>query len=285
MRKYPVLFLILGIFTLGFFVNSRMRLLSSARDVPGATAAPSPTPSPLPTTRPLPTPIPLPDPKLYGPCKSVPVLLYHHVQPNEQIIEKKQQNISVDSEIFDKQMAYLVSRVYNTLTLQDFFSGLSGTLPSKSIVLTFDDGYEDFYTYAYPMLKKYNLKATMFLPTGLVGNPGYLNWGQIEEMKSLGLVTFANHTWSHKSLLGIPEEAVRSEIATAKVQLEEYGLGPVEFFAYPYGSENQTAEKVLKELGIKGAFTTLPGWQQCAKLPYAFRRNRVGSTPLSSYGL
>lgn len=246
---------------------------------------PGPSPTPAPTTKPLPIPIPLPDPKVYGPCKSVPVLLYHHVQPNEQILEKKQQNISVDAEMFDKQMAYLVSRGYHPLTLSEFFSGLSTSLPTRPMVLTFDDGYEDFYTYVYPVLKKYNITATVFLPTGLVGNPGYLNWGQIEEMKGSGLVIFANHTWSHKSLLGIPEDVVRGEIATAKTQLEEHGLGPVEFFAYPYGSENQTIEKVLKELGIKGAFTTLPGWQQCAGLPYQFRRNRVGSAPLSSYGL
>lgn len=268
-------------------LNGEIAFLSSAGNVPGATVTLSPSPSPIPmsTPKPSPIPVPLPDPKVYGPCKSVPVLLYHHVQPIKEILEKKLQNISVDSEVFDKQMEYLVSRGYHTLTLQEFFLGLSETLLSKPVVLTFDDGYEDFYTYAYPVLKKYNLKATMFLSTGLLDNPGYLNWSQVGEMKGSGLVTFANHTWSHKSLLGISEEAVRSEIATAKVQLEEHGLGPVEFFAYPYGSENQTAEKVLKELGIKGAFTTLPGWQQCAGLPYQFRRNRVGSAPLSSYGL
>lgn len=285
MKRYPILFLILGIFTLGFFVNSEIRLLSPTGNAPEAVATPFPSPSPVPTAKPLPTPIPLPDPKVYGPCKSVPVLLYHHVQPIKEIVEKKQQNISVDSEMFDKQMEYLGSRGYHPLTLSGFFSGIAGSLPAKPIVLTFDDGYEDFYTYAYPVLKKYNITATVFLPTGLLGNPGYLNWGQVEEIKGSGLVTFANHTWSHKSLLGISEDAVRSEIATAKTQLEEHGLGPVEFFAYPYGSESQTVEKVLKELGIKGAFTTLPGWQQCAKLPYTFRRNRVGSAPLSSYGL
>lgn len=292
MRKTSVPVLIIFLFVLllatGIYwkrLNGEVVFLSPARNVPGIAVTPSPSPSPLPTTKPLPTPIPLPDPKVYGPCKTIPVLLYHHVQPIKEIVEKKQQNISVDSEIFDKQMEYLVSRGYNTLTLQDFFSGLSGTLPSKPIVLTFDDGYEDFYTYAYPVLKKYNIRATVFLPTGLVGNPGYLNWGQIDEMKASSLVTFANHTWSHKSLLGIPEDAVRREIATAKAQLEEHGLGPVEFFAYPYGSENQTVEKILKELGIKGAFTTLPGWQQCTGLPYQFRRNRVGSAPLLLYGL
>lgn len=267
----------------GFFAGNQAEIISPLTEMSkaGISAPPAPTPTPEPS----PTPIPLPDPKIYGPCKNVPVLLYHHVQPNEDIAEKKQQNISVDAEVFVKQMEYLVSRGYHALTLQEFFSGLSETLPEKPVVLTFDDGYEDFYTWAYPVLKKNGIRATVFLPTGLVGNQGYLNWGQIEELKGSGLVTFANHTWSHKSLVGIPEEEVRNEIATAKTQLEEHGMGPVEFFAYPYGSENQTVEKVLKELGTKGAFTTLPGRQQCAGLPYGFRRNRVGSAPLSSYGL
>lgn len=269
----------------GIFKKEGLQILSPAGNAPAATAASSSTPSPLPTPTPSPTPVPLPDPKVYGPCKSVPVLLYHHVQPIKEIAEKKQQNISVDSEMFDKQVTYLVSSGYHSLTISEFFSGISASLPAKPVVLTFDDGYDDFYFYAYPILKKNGIRATVFLPTGLVGNPGYLNWGQIEEMKNSGLVIFANHTWSHKSLLGIPEEAVRNEIAAAKTQLEEHGLGPVEFFAYPYGSENRTVEKVLKELGIKGAFTTLPGWRQCAGLPYEFRRNRVGSAPLSSYGL
>lgn len=291
MRKYLSLFLILGVLAstliiekTGIFTTDRAQPPSPITGITSKGMVTS-LPSPVPTTKPLPTPISLPDPKVYGPCKNVPVLLYHHVQPNEQILEKKQQNISVDSEMFDKQMEYLGSRGYHPLTIPEFFSGITGSLPIKPIVLTFDDGYDDFYTYTYPVLKKYNITATVFLPTGLVGNPGYLNWGQIEEIKGSGLVTFANHTWSHKSLLGISEDAVRNEIATAKTQLEEHGLGPVEFFAYPYGSENQTVEKILKELGIKGAFTTLPGRQQCAGLPYQFRRNRVGSAPLSSYGL
>lgn len=268
-----------------FFAGDRMWLLSPVGNAPAATAASSSTPSPLPTPTPSPTPVPLPDSKVYGPCKNVPVLLYHHVQPNEQILEKKQQNISVDAEIFAGQMEYLASRGYSALTPAELFSGLGGSLPAKPVVLTFDDGYDDFYTWAYPALKKNGIKATVFLPTGLIDNPGYLSWAQVSEIKASGFVAFANHTWSHKSLLGIPEEAVRNEISTAKIQLEEHGLGPVEFFAYPYGSESKTTEKVLKELGIKGAFTTLPGWRQCAGLPYGFRRNRVGSAPLSSYGL
>lgn len=151
--------------------------------------------------------------------------------------------------------------------------------------MTFDDGYEDFYEYAYPELVKNNLHATVFLSTGLMGNPDYLSWGQISEMKGSGLIIFGNHTWSHKNIGTGSEETIRYEITTAKTQLEEHGLGPVTTFAYPYGFGGAVAKKVLSEAGIKTAFTTAPGRYQCAKLPYDLRRNRVGNAALSTYGL
>lgn len=250
----------------------------------GLVNAPTSTPTPIPTPTPKPTPVLL-DPAVYGPCKNVPVLLYHHVQPIEQASSRHQQNISVDVGTFEKQIQYLIARGYNTLTPQEFLGGLQIGLPPKSVMLTFDDGYDNLYLFAYPILQKYNLHATAFIATGLVENPGYLTWGQISEMRSSNLVTFADHTWSHKSLGAASEQIIRQEIGTAKTQLEEHGLGPVEFFAYPYGSQSKTVEKVLSEFGFKAAFTTIAGWQQCAGAPFSLRRNRVGNTQLSFYGL
>lgn len=210
--------------------------------------------------------------------------MYHHVQPQEQALEKRQQNISVDAKIFVQQMDYLASRGYRTLTPDELLEGLIGSLSGRSVLLTFDDGYVDFYSNAYPELVKHSFKATMFLSTGLVGNPDYLSWSQISEMKGSGLVTFADHTWSHKSLGAASEETIKYEIGTAKTQLEEHGLGPVTSFAYPYGTDARKVEKVLTELGFKTAFTTIPGNYQCAKLPYDFRRNRIGNSSMASYG-
>ncbi|MDO8503498.1 MAG: polysaccharide deacetylase family protein [bacterium] len=249
-------------------------------------ASPTPTPSPSPTPKPTPTPIPLPDPKVYGPCKNIPVLLYHHVQPQEDAKANGQVSISMSNEIFATQMAYLKERGYRTLTPRELLDGLvSNSLSGRIVLLTFDDGYEDFYKYAYPELVKNSLRATVFVSTGLMGNPGYLSWGQISEMKGSGLITFGNHTWSHKNLGAASEEGIRYEVATAKTQLEEHGLGPVDLFAYPYGGETKKVQKMLEDLGIKIAFTTIPGPYQCAKLPLDFRRSRVGNSPLSAYGL
>lgn len=219
-------------------------------------------------------------------CAVVPVLLYHHIQPQEQAIAKGQAKLSVDSEIFAKQMQYLVKKGYSTLTPGQFLSGIkTGSLPPKPILLTFDDGYDDFYTYAYPQLLANKLHATVFLATGLMDNSGYLSWDKIKEMDSSGLVTFANHTWSHKALKGQGEQILRFEIGTAQGQLEEKGLGGAMAFAYPYGSKSKKVEDILAELGFQSAFTTVPGWQQCASSPYLFHRNRIGNAALSAYGL
>lgn len=256
------------------------------QDKQGPTVVPTPPIAvvPTPSVSPTPTPVPPPDPKVYGPCKNVPVVLYHHVQPNEDAAAKSQTKISVDNDVFVEQTVYLKNRGYNTITPDQLLSGLTSGLPAKPILLTFDDGYRDFYKYAYPELVKNGLQATVFLSVGHVGGDDYLTWEQIVEMKKSGLVTFGNHTWSHKNLGPADQTTARTEITMAQSQLEKMGVGPITTFAYPYGAQNGFAEKVLHDLGIKTAFTTIPGNTQCAKLPYAMRRSRIGSVPLSYYG-
>lgn len=253
--------------------------------VPNLQPEPSLIPIPSPSPSPVPSPIPSADPKIYGPCKLIPVLMYHHVQPESEASEKGQKNLTVDASIFANQMTYLASRGYKTLTPDQLIDGLNAGLSGRSVLLTFDDAYEDFYKYAYPELVKNGFHATVFVPTGLVGNPDYLDWNQISEMHGSGLITFADHTWSHKSLGRASDETIRYEIGTAKKQLEDHGLGPITSFAYPYGSENLKIDSIMKEMGITSAFTTIPGSYQCAKLPYDLMRRRVGNSSLSSYGL
>lgn len=292
MKKVVWGVLVLGIFGVlgGLGILNKNLLQETAKNVEVVQtqvveASPTPTIVPSPTLTPTPTPIPLPDPKVYGPCRELPVLMYHHVQTSEEALAKGQKSLTVNSDVFSKQMEYLSTRGYTTLTPDQLLSGLSVGLPSKSVVLTFDDGYADFYIYVYPELSKRGFVATMFLSTGLVGNPDYLTWGQIGEIAGSKLVNFGNHTWSHKGLGKATDEQIRYELETAQTQLTEHGLGPVTSFAYPYGTENARADVVLRELGIKTAFTTVPGNYQCAKLPYDFRRIRIGNSPLSVYGL
>lgn len=281
-------FLFLGTVSLGlgiiFLINpSFFETKEESRKEVSSLPADQPiVPTPLPS--PTPTPVPLPDPKVYGPCKNVPVLLYHHIQPKEEAVAKNQIALTTYTDFFQDQLEHLKQKGYTTITPTELLNGLLSSFPPNPIILTFDDAYEDFYKYAYPLLVKQGMKATVFVPTGLVNNPGYLTWQQIEEMKSSTLITFANHTWSHKNIGIGNKTTIKFEIETAQQQLKDHGI-QADSFAYPYGFQSNYADKLLQDLGIKTAFTTVPGSYQCAKLPFEFRRSRIGNLPLFSYGL
>jgi peptidoglycan/xylan/chitin deacetylase (PgdA/CDA1 family) len=241
---------------------------------PSATPTPTPTPKPLTFAEMN---------ALYGPCVQLPTFMYHHVQTRDVAISNHQISLTVNTDIFKTQMQYLKDKNYNTLTMNDLINFFdNGTaVPKHSLLLTFDDGYQDFYTDAYPILSSLGFHATMFVPTGLMNNPGYLSWDEISGMN--GPVLFANHTWSHKSV--VTQTAVmEKEISTADTQLADHSLNSPKVFAYPYGPDSIASESYLNSLGYKAAFTTKPGSILCKKQRFDLPRIRVGNLPLSSYG-
>ncbi len=247
-------------------------------------------PTPIPTIAPFPASSPTPRPltfaemnSLYGPCVYLPTFLYHHIQSHESAVAKGQTALTVYTDIFRMQMQYLKDRGYNIVSMNDLINFFdAGTpIPPKSILLTFDDGYRDFYTDAYPILSSLGFKSTMFLATGLENNSDYLIW---DEIPSMGLTLFANHTWSHKSLPAVSSSVQQEEILTADTQLVERGLDSPKVFAYPYGGYTSFAESYLKSLGYQLAFGTEPGTTLCKKLRFDLPRIRIGDVQLSYYG-
>ena len=215
----------------------------------------------------------------YGPCRSIPILMYHHVAD-------EQSWLYVRKDYFSNQMDYLVQKGYTPVTLPEVVESLQTgkSLPQKPIVLTFDDGYLDFYENAYPILKSHNFKATIFVISQHVGGSAYLSWAQLQEMVSSGLVTAGDHTLSHPSLPPLTEEKLKDQIISAKNIIEQNLGGTVNVFAYPYGGANGQAEKILREAGFLAAVTSSRGLS-CAKLPYELPRIRIGNANLSAYGL
>lgn len=218
----------------------------------------------------------------YGPCRNVPILMYHHVGDNP----TSGAWLYVGVNTFVSQMDYLVGKGYTTVTLPEVMASLQNgsVLPAKPIVLTFDDGYRDIYTNAYPVLKEKSLRATLFLPTQLLDGSNYLTWEQVKEMLGSGLITAGDHTLSHSSLPILSEARLKDEIISAKNILETNLGVKVNVFAYPYGNSNGEAEKILQEGSFVAAVTTKRGLA-CAKLPYELPRIRIGNTPLSNFGL
>jgi len=220
-------------------------------------------------------------------CVYLPTLLYHHIQDFQTAKENGQLSLTVFTDKFEQQMKHLVDRKYSTITMQDLidFFDRGKKLPQKPILLTFDDGYEDFFTNAFPILKKFGLKATVFLPTGLLENPGYLTWEQIEQMNQNGNIYFGNHTWSHHST-ATDKDVVAREISTADQQLKDHNLNEAKVFAYPYGSDSKIAEDYLAHtINYNLAFTTHSFRLLCKKQRLSLPRVRIGNADLSYYGL
>ncbi len=234
------------------------------------------------------TPTPVPQQVYNGFCLHVPVLTYHHIQPQSTAIALKQTSLNVDNGIFAQQMAYLAAHGYTTLWAPDLINALrshSG-LPPKSILITMDDGYADNDTYALPILRQYGFKANLMLSTGLVGsNSDMLSWGQVQDMKNSGVYYLTNHTWSHYPIAKGSYDKISYEIDTAATQIKQYTGQDVNIFTYPYGSFSNSAISTLQQKGYLGAFSTIPGQYQCDSFIMTLHRTRIGNAPLSSYGI
>ncbi len=205
----------------------------------------------------------------------VPIVLYHHIRPITPDMNALAKGLSVTPEVFDRQLEYLEKNEFSTITLDQFYSALIGkeSLPEKSIVLTFDDGYKDAYTYALPLLEKHHLKGVAFVITQAVGTSEYLTWDQIREMDKSGVFEIESHTLTHPELPKLSHKKMKKELEESKKILEEKIEKPIEFFCYPYG---RYSKEIVKEAGYKGAFTTHYGTTHT--LPSIFETTRVRLT-------
>lgn len=237
----------------------------------------------------IPSIIPPPtlEPKLVGFCLKVPILLYHHIEPIDQANKKGYGWMDVDPVVFEQQISYLNAQGYKTISIEELAQALIShqDLPVKTVALTVDDGYQDIYDFAFPIIQKYHVTLNLMIPTGLINNQGYLSWGQLKQMTGSGLVTAYDHTWSHASLGNASKDKIEYEIAISKKQLEDQLGKEVKIFAYPYGSESNSIREVLQSNGFSAALSTIPGYYQCDSFIMSLHRNRIGNTSLTSYGL
>ncbi len=192
---------------------------------------------------------------------NLPVLMYHYIRSGISQLDTMPFSLSVTPESLDKQLSYLHDQGFQTVSLNDVYEALSQgmPLPPKSVVLTFDDGYRDFYTDAFPLLKKYNLRAVSFYITSYTSYPTYMNWQMLHEIHNSGLVDIESHTVDHFQLTKLSPEEQKREIFDSKKTLEE-GLGKkIYFFAYPYGDLNPAVMDLVRSAGYKLAFGTKVG--------------------------
>lgn len=224
--------------------------------------------------------------KPLGFCLNVPVIFYHHIEPIAQAKTGGHAQLTVDVNNFDGQMKYLKDHGYRSISAEELVNAIySHQNVGKAVVVTVDDAYSDVYTHAFSIAKKYSIILNLMVPSGLLENPGYMNWGQLKEMVNSGLAKAYDHTWSHYSLPRGDEKKIEMEVMTAKKQLEQNLGTKVNILAYPYGSSDQKTVNILQRNAFIAAFSTIPSFYQCESYIFNLRRNRIGNAPLSSYGL
>ena len=187
--------------------------------------------------------------KTYDEPVQIPILMYHAVHVMDPS-EASNANLIVDPDLFEAQIKTLAKAGYYFLTPEEAYKAFTeNALPAKKVVwLTFDDGNEDFYTIAYPILKKYKAKATNNVITGFVkkGNAGNLTVKQMKEMMAHGM-SFQSHTVNHPDLSATDKATQKVELTDSIDFLENKLNTKVNTIAYPSGRYNQTTLDLAKK--------------------------------------
>lgn len=191
--------------------------------------------------------------------KKVRVLMYHSI--SEHIKKEKHNKWRVKPEDFEKQMNWFYKNNWKSFTITEITK--LDKIPEKSFIITFDDGFEDNFTNAFPILQKYNFKATIYLVPNQKANhweekntsilSNLLNNEQILQMQNSGLIEFGSHTLSHVNLSTIIDEQLINELRESKKEVENITKKDCEAFAYPYGKFDDKIVQAVKNAGYKNA--------------------------------
>lgn len=186
---------------------------------------------------------------------NLPILVYHIVRPSYPTDSRAVRAIALTPETFDAEMKYLRTAGYHIVPFGDLeaYFKTGAPLPSKPIILSFDDGWSDQFAYAFPILKKYGYTATFFVFTNVIGRRGFLSWNELRQLLAAGM-TIGDHTRSHPYLTEISNPAVLwNEIDGSKKILEKRLGVPVNEFAYPFGAYDTAIQTLVRKAGYASA--------------------------------
>lgn len=238
----------------------------------GIKSTPSVSQNPAGTATTLPSQSPVIKPAL-GSSSKLPILMYHAIDDNVWGLK----GLFVSTSNFESQMKYLYENGYTSLSFDQIESFDNY---AKPVIITFDDGYEDVYTYAYPVLKKYNLKATVFLISSAIGSSRFLKPAEINEMSDL--VSFQSHTVNHVELDKQSSQNLINECSLSKQAIEKLTGKTVIALCYPSGKYNDNVKRVTSEYYLYG-ITTQSGFYDYASDKFAIKRLRITNVSLQSF--
>ncbi len=225
----------------------------------------------------------------------IPVLMYHRVARNG---PEALSPYRISPELFEQQLAYLQRYGYSSLTIDQFYDSWfkrgSQPMPGKPIVLTFDDAYLDFYETAWPLLRKYGFKVTIFVPVDFVaggadwdrefGEPAQImNWDQIIELHEQG-VRIGSHSCGHNKLSELSEDEIYEDAKRSKDVLEQKLAAEVSDYCYPYTVASKQIQQVIAATGYKSAVGGRGGDVPGRQNPYYIPRIEIfGSDSMDEF--
>jgi peptidoglycan/xylan/chitin deacetylase (PgdA/CDA1 family)/SAM-dependent methyltransferase len=217
--------------------------------------------------------------------RQLPILMYHRIADHgpEALAPYR-----VSPESFERQLAYLRRHGYTTITLGRWIAALrsgEGRVPGRTVVLTFDDAYRDFVTAAWPLVRRYGFKATVFVVADHVGGraewdraygePAELaSWDELRRLGGEG-IELGSHSGSHPFLTRTDLSAAMAEGRRSRQRLEQELGRPIATMSYPFGDHNLFVRRAMAACGYAGAVTTTPGLSRLGDNPMALPRQIV----------
>jgi peptidoglycan/xylan/chitin deacetylase (PgdA/CDA1 family) len=223
--------------------------------------------------------------------KFIPILMYHSISMKNMIPLQSYYNTVTEPAVFKEHMKILYNSGFTTMRLSDIYkrNELLSKETGKRFIITFDDGYRDFLTHAFPVLKKYRFTATVFLPTSYISDEysefkglQCLRWSEINELYRQG-IDFGSHTVTHPELQRLSRNDIEREIQESKRHIETRLNNSVKLFSYPFAFPSSRnfrtmVEEILGKAGYTCAVTTEIGRVDTSSFNFFLKR-----IPVSTY--
>lgn len=217
----------------------------------------------------------------------LPIIMYHYVEYVQDVNDLIRKKLDTNPYLFEMQLKTLKENNYELYFVRDIPDILDGKIKisTRSAVLTFDDGYQDFYSVAFPLLKKYHAKATIYVVYNFIGRRGFLTANNIKEILASGLVELGSHTLDHMYLKKINPQVAKKQIEENKIKLEQDFGVEVKTFAFPYGAFDNQALDFVKQASYSAAVSVIPGIYQSKENLFFLYRLRSGVLGTGKYML